>query len=54
MVVGPQAIGIGIDLFGDNGFGWSLGAFFAIYIALALRRLARTRSWTHKYDRNGA
>lgn len=41
MVVGPQAIGIGMDVFGDDGFGWSLAVFFAIYIALALRRLAR-------------
>ena len=43
MVFGPQAIGIGMDVFGDNGFGWALAAFFAIYIALALGRLAGNR-----------
>ncbi len=32
MVLGPQAIGIGMDAFGPAGFGWSLGLFFAIYI----------------------
>ena len=24
MVIGPQAIGIGMDLFGEHGFGWTL------------------------------
>jgi hypothetical protein len=46
MVLGPQAIGIGMDFFGDHGFSWALAAFFLIYIALALGRLAgrnRTR-----------
>lgn len=41
MLVGPQTIGIGMDLMGPNGFAWSLGAFFAAYIALALGRIAR-------------
>ena len=36
MVLGPQAIGIGMDLFGPDGFGWSLALFFALYIALAV------------------
>ncbi|MEP9388166.1 MFS transporter [Mesorhizobium sp. KR9-304] len=40
MVLGPQAIGIGMDLFGTDGFGWSLALFFAAYIALAASRLA--------------
>lgn len=40
VVLGPQAIGIGMDLFGNNGFGWSLAAFFAAYIALAFCRVA--------------
>ena len=39
MVLGPQAIGIGMDLFGTNGFGWSLALFFAAYIALVVCRL---------------
>jgi len=40
MVLGPQAIGIGMDAFGPAGFGWSLGLFFAIYMAVAIGRLA--------------
>jgi MFS family permease len=39
MVLGPQAIGIGMDLFGTNGFGWSLTLFFAAYIALVVCRI---------------
>jgi MFS family permease len=39
MVLGPQAIGIGMDIFGPNGFGWALALFFAFYIALAVLRL---------------
>jgi len=41
MVLGPQAIGIGMDSFGPSGFGWSLGLFFAAYIALVCVRLVR-------------
>lgn len=40
MVLGPQGIGIGMDLFGAKGFGWSLAVFFGFYIALLLSRLA--------------
>ena len=40
MLVGPQAIGIGMDVFGPNGFSWSLALFFALYLALATIRLA--------------
>ena len=39
MVLGPQAIGIGMDLFGPDGFGWSLALFFAAYIVLAGSRI---------------
>jgi MFS family permease len=39
MVLGPQAIGIGMDLFGPSGFGWSLAFFFAAYIVLAIGRV---------------
>ncbi len=35
----PQAIGIGMDLFGTDGFGWSLALFFAAYIALVVCRI---------------
>jgi MFS family permease len=41
MVLGPQAIGIGMDAFGPSGFGWSLGLFFAAYIGLVAVRLVR-------------
>ena len=40
MLVGPQAIGVGLDLFGPDGFGWTIGLFFAAYLALAAARLA--------------
>ncbi len=40
MVLGPQVIGIGMDAFGTDGFGWSLALFFAAYVALVLGRLA--------------
>ena len=33
MLVGPQAIGIGMDL-RPRGFGYSLALFFALYIVL--------------------
>ncbi len=46
MVLGPQAIGIGMDIFGDRGFGWSLALFFAAYVALAAWRLAASRPRT--------
>jgi MFS family permease len=39
MLLGPQAIGIGMDLFGPNGFAWSLAVFFAGYLVLAGFRL---------------
>ncbi|MCX7305353.1 MAG: MFS transporter [Hyphomicrobiales bacterium] len=39
MVLGPQFIGIGMDLFGTNGFGWSLAIFFAAYIGLVICRV---------------
>ena len=39
MLVGPQAIGIGMDLIGPDGFGYSLALFFAAYIALAVARI---------------
>lgn len=38
MVVGPQAIGAGMDLFGTGGFGGALSFFFAAYIALVVCR----------------
>ncbi|BCH24875.1 MFS transporter [Mesorhizobium sp. L-8-3] len=46
MVLGPQAIGIGMDILGDQGFAWSLALFFAAYVALVAWRLAASRSRT--------
>ncbi len=42
MLLGPQAIGIGMDLFGPNGFAWSLAVFFVAYLVLAAFRLTGT------------
>lgn len=41
MVLGPQFIGIGMDVAGAHGFAWALALFFASYIALVLARLGR-------------
>jgi len=40
MLIGPQTIGTAMDLFGPNGFAWSLALFFGLYLALTLVRLA--------------
>lgn len=42
MVLGPQAIGIGMDIAGPNGFGYALALFFGIYIAVGVGRLVVT------------
>jgi MFS family permease len=39
MVLGPQAIGIGMDVFGRAGFPASLALFFLAYIVLAASRI---------------
>ena len=39
MLIGPQAIGIGMDIAGPNGFAWTLALFFAFYLLLAAARL---------------
>ncbi len=40
MLLGPQAIGIGMDRFGPNGFAGTLAIFFAAYIVLVGSRMA--------------
>jgi MFS family permease len=50
MVLGPQLIGIGMDVFGDAGFAWSLAAFFAAYIVLSVGRLAMGPRRTSRLD----
>ena len=44
MLVGPQTIGVGLDLFGAPGFGWAIALFFGGYLALLVLRLAHRRS----------
>jgi len=39
MLVGPQAIGIGMDIAGPDGFAWSLALFFGGYLILAVFRM---------------
>ncbi len=39
MLIGPQLIGIGMDVFGAHGFAWTLGLFFAAYFFLVASRL---------------
>lgn len=44
MLIGPQVIGLGMDLFGPHGFPWSLTLFFGGYIALSVARIASARA----------
>jgi MFS family permease len=39
MLIGPQVIGIGMDVFGPPGFGYALALFFGLYIVLAAGRI---------------
>lgn len=39
MLIGPQAIGVGMDLVGPSGFAITIGAFFAAYLMLAASRI---------------
>lgn len=42
MLLGPQIIGSGMDLFGPDGFAWSLALFFGLYLILVVgRRMMR-------------
>ncbi len=40
MLVGPQAIGIGMDIYGTAGFALTIALFFAAYLALGIVRIA--------------
>ncbi|MBS3651392.1 MFS transporter [Pseudaminobacter sp. 19-2017] len=45
MVIGPQAIGLGMDMFGKEGFAWALASMFVFYIVVACWRIfGRARS----------
>lgn len=39
MLVGPQTIGVSMDLTGHHGFAWALAFFFGLYVALTAFRL---------------
>ncbi|MCU0829903.1 MAG: MFS transporter [Rhizobiaceae bacterium] len=39
MLLGPQSMGAMMDAVGDNGFAWTLAAFFGAYLLLAVGRL---------------
>jgi MFS family permease len=43
MVIGPQLIGVGMDLFGNDGFPGSLALLFLFYIVLAVSRIVTFR-----------
>ena len=43
MLIGPQVIGLGMDIFGPSGFAWSIAVFFAGYLALGTFRLGSRR-----------
>ena len=44
MLLGPQAIGIGMDMFGKTASADALALFFVAYLALVLRGMAAERS----------
>jgi MFS family permease len=44
MLIGPQAIGIGMDIAGPHGFAWSLAVFFVGYLLLAAFRMGSNAS----------
>lgn len=44
MILGPQVIGIFMDIFGPNGFGWALAIFFGGYIVIGLGRVVAKSS----------
>lgn len=39
MLVGPQTIGVAMDVAGHHGFAWALAFFFALYVALTVFRM---------------
>jgi len=40
MTLGPQAMGLGMDGFGDDGYAWSMALFFVTYLVLVVFRTA--------------
>ncbi len=39
MLIGPQTIGVAMDVWSNDGFAWSLAFFFALYVALSFGRI---------------
>ncbi|MCR9134860.1 MAG: MFS transporter [Alphaproteobacteria bacterium] len=39
MLIGPQMIGLAMDVMGSNGFAYSLAGFFLLYVGLAISRI---------------
>ncbi|KJS20060.1 MAG: multidrug ABC transporter ATPase [Hoeflea sp. BRH_c9] len=39
MLIGPQTIGVAMDVTGHHGFAWALAFFFALYVALTVFRM---------------
>lgn len=39
MLIGPQIIGLAMDVVGSSGFAYSLAGFFILYVALAVSRI---------------
>lgn len=37
-IVGPQTVGISMDVAGTDGFAWALATFFALYVVLSIGR----------------
>lgn len=46
MLVGPQVIGIGMDIANPHGFAWAIALFFAGYLVLAAFRMGSRASQT--------
>jgi hypothetical protein len=43
MLLGPQTIGLGMDLFGPNGFAYAIMLFFVFYLVVGAVRLGVRR-----------
>jgi MFS family permease len=43
LIVGPTAVGSGMQLFDPNGFAWTIGAFLALYAVVVAGQIWRDR-----------
>jgi hypothetical protein len=44
MLAGPPGMGLGMDLFGPNGFFYAIAALLALYLGIGAQRIARAIS----------